>query len=435
MGMGDLHGRETPSGLGSTGTLVAVGMFVALAVDGMDLQMLALALPGISRELQLSAVSAGALSTYTLLGMGIGGLLSGWLADRVGRVRVVWGAVLVFSAFTSLIALCDTYWQIAIIRLVSGFGLGAVYTVGTLLAAEYVPTHVRTTVLGTLQAGWAVGFVAAALLSGYLLPRFGWRPLFACAILPGIAALALLWRIPESPSWLAVRRREPVDAPPANLFLVLWRDPAVRPTFLLWTIASIALQFGYYGANTWLPSYLVNELGVDTRNMGWFVAGTYSMTVVGKIVAGYIADIIGRRAVWVLAGVLTAVYLPVLVYAATPGSISYLLLLFGFLYAAPYAVNSTYMAESFPAHVRGTAMGASYNLGRVGATLSPVLIGMAASSYSIGLGIGVLGIAYAVCALVPGVFIREKMFDPRNVEDAACTTNPTETTMAYASTR
>ena len=121
---------------------------------------------------------------------------------------------------------------------------------------------------------------------------------------------------------------------------------------------------------------------------------------------------------WMVTGVLTAAYLPVLVYAATPENVAYLLLVFGFLYGAPYAINSTYLSESFPADLRGTAVATSYNIGRIGSMASPLLIGMAATNYSIGLGIGLLGIAFAVCAVVPGVFIREKMFDPKAVEAA-----------------
>jgi AAHS family cis,cis-muconate transporter-like MFS transporter len=397
-----------------TGLVVIVGVFVALLVDGMDLQMLALALPNITKDLQLSPVRAGALSTYTLLGMGIGGVLAGWLADRIGRVRVVWWAVLIFSAFTGVIAWCQSYWQVAVMRFLSGFGIGSLYSIGTLLAAEYVPTPVRTTVLGTLQAGWSVGYVIAALLSAYVLPRFGWRPLFACAIVPGILALALLWTAPDPPSWSAGNRGKPGTIG-ARSFAALWTDPSVRRTFLLWTVASIALQFGYYGANTWLPSYLVKDLGVNVQSMGWYVAGTYTMSVIGKVVTGYLADRIGRRAGWIAAGGVTAAFLPVLIYAATPENVAYLLLAFGFLYGAPYAINSTYLSESFPAGIRATAVATSYNLGRVGSTLSPVLIGMAASQYSIGFGIALLGISYLVCALVPGLFIREKMFDPQAV--------------------
>jgi AAHS family cis,cis-muconate transporter-like MFS transporter len=347
--------------------------------------------------------------------MGIGGVISGWLADRIGRVRVVWWSVLIFSALTGLIALCHTYWQIAAMRFASGFGIGSLYSIGTLLAAEYVPTRVRTTVLGTLQAGWSVGYVAAALLSAYVLPQFGWRPLFSCAVIPGIVALGLLWNAPDPPSWYASRRVSVRDAPAGSPFRIIWADPDLRRTFLLWTMAAIALQFGYYGANSWLPSYLVKDLNVNVQSMGWYVAGTYTMMVFGKIITGYLADIVGRRAMWIVSGMLTAIYLPILVYAATPGNVAYLLLLFGFLYGAPYAVNSTYQSESFPASVRATAVATSYNLGRIGSTLSPLLIGMAAANHSIGLGIALLGISYAVCALVPGMFIREKMFDPQAV--------------------
>jgi AAHS family cis,cis-muconate transporter-like MFS transporter len=100
-------------------------------------------------------------------------------------------------------------------------------------------------------------------------------------------------------------------------------------------------------------------------------------------------------------------------YFATPASVVYLLLIFGLLYGAPYAINATYMSESFPTHLRGTAMATSYNVGRLGSTISPLMIGWAATNYSIALGIALLGIAYAITALVPGIFIREKMFDPK----------------------
>ena len=83
------------------------------------------------------------------------------------------------------------------------------------------------------------------------------------------------------------------------------------------------------------------------------------------------------------------------------------------------------MSESFPAAVRGTAVGTSYNLGRIGSTLSPLLIGIAASRYSIGLGIGLLGISYALCACVPGIFIPEQLFDPKAVEAPAAASGRT----------
>jgi AAHS family cis,cis-muconate transporter-like MFS transporter len=410
-----VYHHEVTDSFNRTTILVAVAVFVALLIDGMDLQMLALSLPSISQELHLSTIAAGALSTYTLIGMGFGGVVAGWLADRIGRVRVVWCSVTTFSIFTGVIALCQTYWQLAGMRFVSGVGLGSLYSVGTLLAAEYIPMRVRSTVLGTLQAGWSIGYVIAALLSSYLLPTLGWRVLFASAVPPGIVAMALLWKVPDPPSWLAHRRAANATVA-TSPFRAIWDDVSLRRTFLLWSVTAIALQFGYYGATTWLPSYLVKDLGVNMQNAGWYVAGTYVMTFAGKVITGYLADIAGRRAIWIAAGLLTAVYCPLLIYAATPRNVAYLLLVFGFLYGAPYAVSATYQSESFPAAVRATAVATSYNLGRVGSTLSPLLIGIAASRYSIGLGIGLLGISYAVCGLVPGLFIREKMFDPNTIE-------------------
>src|SRR3954451_18516535 len=393
--------------------LACAAVFVALLIDGMDLQMLALSLSSISKELHLSTVAAGALSSYTLLGMGLGGVFAGWLADRIGRVRVVQYSVLTFTAFTGIVAVCGSYWQIAATRFVSGIGLGSLYCIGTLLAAEYVPMRVRCTVLGFLQAGWSVGYVIAALISSYLLPRFGWRMLFCCAVPPGVIALALLWKLPDPPSWIVNRHEVRRDV---NSFAAIWADHSLRSTFLLWSVTAVALQFGYYGATSWLPSYLVKDLGVDLQKTGWYVAATYTMTFVGKVVTGYFADIVGRRAAWIAAGVLTAVYLPLFIYAANPANIAWLLLIFGFLYGAPFAIASTYMSESFPAKIRATAMATSYNLGRVGSTLSPLLIGFAASRYSVGFGIALLGVSYAGAALVPGLFIREKMFDPSAIE-------------------
>jgi len=406
--MSDQEGTLTQAG-----RWIAAAVFVAMVVDGMDLQMLSLALSSITKELHLSTVSAGALGTYTLAGMGVGGVLAGRLSDRVGRLRVIRWAVVVFTICTGIIGFVQDYWQIAVMRFISGFGIAAVYSLGSVVVAEYVPTRIRTTVLGTVQAGWSAGYVVAALLASYVLPTFGWRPLFWCAIVPGFLTLVMLRGLTDPPSWISPRA---VPASRAVGFSGVWNDPVTRRNAVLWTVASIALQFGYYGANTWLPSYLVKDLGVNLQSMGWYVAGTYTMMCVGKIATGYAADMWGRKAMWVAAGLLTAVYLPLFVFYGTPSTIAYLLLVFGFLYGAPYAVNGTYMSESFPAAVRGTAVGAAYNLGRIGATLSPLLIGLAATRYSIGFGLGLLGVSYLICALTPGLFIPERQFDPSAVK-------------------
>lgn len=410
---------STNASMDRTGIRVAVAVFVGLVADGTDLQMLSLALPNLTKELHLSNVMAGALGTYTLLGMAGGGFLGGWAADRFGRVRVTFWAIVAFTIGTVGLAFTRGYAQFAAIRFVSGLGLGALYSIGNVLAAEYVPAKIRTTVLGVLQAGWSVGYVVAALLSMHILPRYGWRPLFTAALVPGLVCVALLRGVKEPASWFEARgsaaasgaRKRP------NGYARIWADRSTRRLFLLWCVTSIALQFGYYGANTWLPSYLVKDLGVNLKAMAWYMAATYSCMILGKVAAGYLADLVGRRRMWVATGIATAAALPLIIAVATNTSVAYLLLLFGFLYGAPYAILATYMSESFATHIRATAMATAYAIGRAGATISPLLIGFAATQYSIGSGIALLGISYAICGLVPGFFIAEKLFDPNAVPE------------------
>lgn len=406
-----------------TGKKAAMAIAFALIVDGMNFQVLALTLPSIMKELQISNLLAGALGTCMLIGMGTGGLGAGWLADRIGRVRITRWAIVTFSIATVTVGLCRSYAQIAFMLFLAGVGISAVYSAGTILVAEYIPTRIRNTVLGTLQACWSIGYVIAAVLSAWIIPQWGWRPLFVIAFLPGIPCLMLLRGISDPPGWLAAREASRAGGKKENEYARMWRDPLTRRNFIFWGMTSVCLQFAYFGVNTWLPSYLARDMGFDASRTGWFLAGTYACMILGKAGAGLLGDVFGRRAMWVAAGGATAVVLPLIMYFATPGNIGILLLLFGLLYGAPYAINATYMSESFPTAIRATAVSVSYNVGRIGSTLSPLLIGLIAGSFSVGFGIGLLGVAYAACALIPGFFIPEKMFDPKAVEEAKKTEN------------
>ena len=135
--------------------------------------------------------------------------------------------------------------------------------------------------------------------------------------------------------------------------------------------------------------------------------------ILGKIIAGYTADIFGRRWIYAFGGVATALFLPIIVNYHSPGNIVPLLVFFGFLYGVPYGVAATYMTESFATSIRGTAVGGSYNIGRVGAAIAPTAIGLIAMHYSIGAGLIVMGGAYFLTGIIPALFIKEKMYDPQ----------------------
>ena len=393
-----------------------IAVYIALAVEGMDFQIASICLPVLKSDFAISQVQAGALTSYTMVGMFIGTLIAGVLSDRIGRVKVTILSLLSFSLFTFSLGFTQSYWQFAVVRFLSGFGLAAVYAIGTLLVAEYVPTKKRGLIIGTLQTGVSVGYIGAALLSAAILPVHGWRPIFILSILPALISFLMLRKVKEPASYIASKERTGSKSK-QNESKMIWRNKAVRRVFLLWAVANTALQFGYYGANTWLPSYLATDLGMNLKNMSLFIAGTYTAAIGGKILAGYLADRFGRKGVWLIGGLATAVAMPLIVSYANTGNVIWLMCLFGFLYATPYAILAAYMSESFPVEVRGTSVASMSSIGKIGSVTAPLFVGFMAAQYSIGSGIAILGIAYAICALVPWLFIGEKVYDPSSTKE------------------
>lgn len=130
-------------------------------------------------------------------------------------------------------------------------------------------------------------------------------------------------------------------------------------------------------------------------------------------------DQLGRRMTFVFGTVATAAFLPVIIFYNTPANIAYLLVNFGFLYGIPYGVNATYMAESFSTDVRGTAIGGAYNMGHLGVAIAPATIGMIAAGGSFTMAFIVMGAAYFIAGVIPGLFIRERQYDPQQAAVSA----------------
>ncbi|MEL7940245.1 MULTISPECIES: MFS transporter [Pseudomonas] len=407
-----------------TWVIVFLFCFIGLLIDGADLMLLSYSLTSLKAEFGLSNVQAGSLGSFTLAGMAIGGIYGGWACDRFGRVRTVVWTIVLFSVGTAMLGLTHSYWQFAAARFVASLGLGALYVACNTLMAEYVPTKYRTTVLGTLQAGWSVGYIVATLLAGWILPSYGWRYLFYVAIIPVVLAVAMRRLVPEPAAWAeaqAERKRrkamglqEVAEKKPEGAFRMIFGDRRARSMFIFWSLTAGFLQFGYYGVNNWLPSYLETEMGMNFKSMTAYLVGTYAAMILGKVLAGVASDWLGRRKVFAFGALGTAVFLPVIVLYHSPEAILWMLVVFGFLYGIPYGVNATYMTESFAARYRGTAVGGAYNIGRVGAAIAPAAIGFLATQVSIGAGFLVMGAAYFVCGIIPALLIRDKQFDPQS---------------------
>ncbi|ENX06199.1 hypothetical protein F898_03144 [Acinetobacter courvalinii] len=396
--------------------------FFTLLCDGADIGILAFTLTSLKAEFALTSVQAGALGSWSIFGMAIGGLIGGWASDRFGRVRIIVISTAAFAILSSSTGFTQSYEQIVILRTITCLGLGCLYIACNTLMSELVPTKYRTTVLATLMTGYTLGSLTITGLSGWIIPVFGWRMLYFITIIPIILAIAMWFMVPEPESWKKTRALKLANPDrlavkkTGNPYLALFKDKKHGKMFMLWSFSSGFLLFGYFGVSNWLPAYLEAELGIKFKEMAVYMIGTFLTMMFAKVLAGFVADRIGRRIVFAFGTIGTALFIPVVVYLHTAENIGWLMLIFGFLYGIPYAINATYLTESFPTSIRGTAVGGAFNIGRIGAIFAPIAIGYLATHNSIGAGLLLMGIAYFICGLIPTLFIKDRLYDPQKAE-------------------
>ena len=180
------------------------------ALDAFDAMLYSLVLAMLMRDLGMSKTTAGSLGTLTLFASGIGGLLFGWLADRIGRKHALMASILTYSVCSFVSGLATSIAMLAVARFVLGLGMGGEWNTGATLVAETWPTELRAKAISIVQSSWALGFAAAALVAGPVSRVFGWRAVFFVGILPAVATLWIQWRVPESEMW---QRRAGAKAP------------------------------------------------------------------------------------------------------------------------------------------------------------------------------------------------------------------------------
>jgi len=378
--------RLAPATLGSVSasqwrTLLAA--MLGWMLDAMDVMFYAFALTAIRAEFSLSAAAAGGLASVTLLTSAIGGIAFGVLADRIGRARSLVWSILIYSVFTALTATSHSLAQLVLWRSLVGIGLGGEWAAGSVLVSESWPAEHRGKAIGLMQSGWAIGYIFAALLASAILPRHGWRVLFAIGVAPALLAWWVRRTVPEPEIW----RRAERDARLG--FTALFRPPLVRNVAVATTLTS-CLLFAYWGLFTWIPAYLASPvtsggagMGV-VRSTGWIVPMQIG-AFFGYVLFGVLADRFGRRPVFLTFVLAAAVLVPVYgQMAAQPAALMALGPLIGFFGHGYFSLFGAMLAELFPSSVRATAQGFCYNFGRAASALAPFIIGALADRHGIG---------------------------------------------------
>lgn len=180
-------------------TLIAGGL--GWMLDAMDVMLYSLVLVFLIREFAMDTRVAGFLNSLTLLASAVGGLLFGWIADRIGRTRALMASIVLYSIASAACGFSHTIPQLAAFRFLLGLGMGGEWTAGAALIAEtWRPAH-RGKALGLMQSTYAIGEAIAALVVAVVLPHFGWRAVFFVGVLPALLVFWIRRRVPEPSVW------------------------------------------------------------------------------------------------------------------------------------------------------------------------------------------------------------------------------------------
>jgi len=391
-------------------TLIAT--FGGWALDGMDAMVYSFVIPTLIAAWHMSQGQAGMLGTAALLISAVGGWLAGLLADRFGRTRILQLTIAWFAVFTFLSGFTNSFWQLLVVRGLQGLGFGGEWAVGSVLMGEAIRAQYRGKAVGTVQAGWAVGWAVTAIsytaLFSFLPADTAWRAMFWIGILPSLL-IFYIWRyVPEPEIFQRTRARE-VSLGQGINFLEIF-SPAVLRTTLLTALLAVGAQGGYYAITTWLPTFLKTTRGLSVLDTGAYLFVVIVGSFMGYMVSAWLTDRLGRKRTLVLFAICS--FLAVVAYTYLPISNSVMMVLgfpLGFFASGVFSPIGAFFTELFPSRMRGSGQGFSYNVGRGIGALFPTLVGYLSARMGLGYAISVFAVVAYLTMVVATLLLPETL--------------------------
>jgi len=395
----DIHKMAGEARLNAFHYRVLIWCALIIIFDGYDLAVSGIALPSIMKEMKIEPGQAGLLVSTALFGMMFGNILLGTISERIGRRWAIAICVALFSVFTAAAGLCRDPVLFGLARFAAGVGIGGVMPNVIAQMTEYAPRRVRSTMVTLMFSGYSVGGMLAALLGKSLIENYGWQSVFIAAGFPVLLIPLILKSMPESVSFLVRHGRSedlkrlatritPTYQPNANDRFVfadaeigsaapisqLFQQGRAVSTLMFWLSCFMCL-FMVYALSSWLTKLMANA-GYSLGSALTFVLVLNLGGMVGAIGGGWLADRFHIKYVLIGMYVLAAVSITLLGYPAPTGWLYLLVGLAGASTIGTQIVGCAYAGQFYPDGIRSTGIGWTLGMGRGGAILAPIVIGV-----------------------------------------------------------
>ncbi|AEB07134.1 major facilitator superfamily MFS_1 [Coriobacterium glomerans PW2] len=372
------------------GTTLAAAM-LGLGSQSMSTMLLSYVLTTLIAEFGLSGAAGGLISTVTNIGMLIGGIIFGTLADRCGRTRVFAATVALFSLATGLGAISSSVNMLYLFRFLVGVGAGGEYGVVMSMIADAYSREQRGRITSYVTVSGQIGSIIAAIAAALIVPVLGWRGLFAFGALPVLLAIWARFALREGDAW----KRAIGTAEGRPSIRDLFSRGRATTTIRL-TIMATAQVAGYFGLMNWLPAILQGRLNLSVSGSSLWMIATITGMSIGMIVFGQIMDRLGAKVAYGLFLIASAI--AVFAYSFA-GSAAVMLIggaLVGFFCNGMNAGYGAIVGNLYPVEIRATANNTIFNIGRAVGGFSSVVIGFLLESFSLRAAMAFLAIMYII---------------------------------------
>ncbi len=428
---------------------VLFGSGLGWALDAMDVGLISFIIAALGQHWGLDNGEKGLITSIGFVGMAIGASLGGLLADRFGRRQVFAVTLLIYGIATGASALVGGIALLLVLRFFVGLGLGAELPVASTYVSEFAPARIRGRLIVILEAFWAVGWTASALIGYFVVPASenGWRWAFALGAIPAVYALVVRWGLPESPRWLVGRGRHaeaerivagfeesaqrsgrgsaspaaepttqapiasaapesptataapaaPIASTAGKRLAALWSREFRLRTASIWLVW-FCVNFAYYGAFIWIPSILVDAGFPLVRSFGFTLVITLAQ-LPGYAVAAWLIEVWGRRltlSVFLVGSAASAIMFGTVHAEAAIIGWGMALSFFNLgAWGALYAVTP----EIYPTSLRATGAGWAAGVGRIASIIAPLLVPVLLLAGGAGLTFTVFAAFFVVAAV------------------------------------